>query len=82
MTRDEAIAQARVLTDLMTDPRYEEIFTKGLFGSHRDSIVRSFTGTEDEVESLKAIAYTERYLNDMIEYGKILLDERAEPQHQ
>ena len=75
LDKDETIELGRILARLMERKDFENGILEGFIVDKRNVLTKNFTGSIDEVEGLKAIAYFESWLHQSLEDAKILLKE-------
>ena len=68
---------ARTVEELMNDVRFKEVIVEGYIESTAEKIGSNFDGSEDQIDTLKAITHLKQWLESAIDEGYKLKEELA-----
>jgi hypothetical protein len=77
MDKTETINLGKQIEKLMQNKLFQEAIVEGFIAKGRSNLTEGFTGSVDEVEGLKAIAYFDTWLLQSMEQAKILQGEHG-----
>ena len=75
MDKTETIELGKTLGRLTERKDFQNAILEGFIVDNRNVLTKNFTGSIDEVEGLKAIAYFESWIEQSMEDAKILIKE-------
>ena len=77
MTQDEVdvLEMSRAVDRLHKSEDFQKVILEGFIYSQALSTGTSFEGSMDDVDTLKAVSLLNRWLQDKIEQGKIILNQ-------
>lgn len=72
MTEEDIIKLGRAIERLKQNKDYQLVVEQWFLGSFRDEQTKHFDGGPDQIDALKAIAFYDNEIENMVEYAKQL----------